>query len=86
MKRSKMVSQNYSNKHELHDFAKQNLFTPKDNNGLYDVFKCSKCGVYGKRYTLDGDIIRDRQYKAKVYEYCDTAKNHINKKKLHSRG
>lgn len=36
----------------------------------YDVYRCSVCGVTGKRYGTSGGIKRDSKYKAKKYEFC----------------
>ena len=64
-----------------HQWGKTNLFTVIPNSGaLYDIMKCSECGITGKRHGLNETINRDRQYKPKVYQYCNTAKAHLAKK------
>ncbi len=35
-----------------HLFEKQNLFTISSGNRSYDVFKCARCGLTGKAYSL----------------------------------
>lgn len=82
IKKSELVTQKFSNKHELHEFKKQNLFTLNDKKSPYDIFMCKNCGVSGRRYALDGKVIRDKEYKPKVYEYCDTTKVHLAKRKF----
>lgn len=37
-----------------HDFEKQNLVTQK---GGYDVYKCTSCGLLGKRTSIDDTIV-----------------------------
>jgi len=43
-----------------HDFEKQNLVTLKDRKGLYDLYKCSECGLTGKAYTLTEITVSER--------------------------
>jgi hypothetical protein len=57
-----------------HDWEKINLVTIKDkNNSLYDIYKCRKCLITGKRFGLNPGITIDYKYRAKVYKRCDTA-------------
>ena len=49
--------------------GKTNLVTVMGVYGSYDVMKCVRCGITGKRYGLV-DIKRDPKYKAKKYETC----------------
>ncbi len=54
-----------------HNWEKQNYFTKIDRNGCqYDEYKCTRCGITGKRFTLDGNIVPNKQFKAKKYKYC----------------
>jgi hypothetical protein len=44
-----------------HDFEKQNLVTVRDRTGMYDLYKCTACGLTGKSYGIGGDItVSDR--------------------------
>lgn len=43
-----------------HKWEKINHVTQKDRNGLYDLMRCSKCGIMGKRYSLDSICIYER--------------------------
>jgi len=61
-----------------HDWKKQNLFTKTRGNHIYDVMKCSRCGITAKRFGL-GDIIRDSKYKAKIYDTCEDALKQLEK-------
>ena len=55
-----------------HEWEKVNPYTLFDRNKRqYDKFKCKNCGVTGKRYTLGGEIVLDREYGAKKYRYCN---------------
>lgn len=63
-----------------HAFVKQNLYTISSNNGTYDIVKCERCGVTGKRYGLT-NIKRDAKYKAKIYDTCNGAIKQIEKLK-----
>ncbi len=64
-----------------HNWTKKNLVTCSNPRwGLYDIYQCTKCGIWGKRYGLDSGIRRDYKYKAKAYKDCDTALEFIEKK------
>ena len=65
-----------------HEWEKQNSVTVSSGGRMFDVYKCSVCGVTGKCYGLDGEIERDRKFKPKVYERCDTSLNYLKKKKM----
>jgi hypothetical protein len=57
---------------EPHDWEKSSLVTEV---GGYDRMKCSKCNITGRRYGLgDTGTRRDEAYRAKAFEYCDTAR------------
>ena len=65
-----------------HNWEKQNSFTIIQDRQSYDILRCSGCGITAKRFGLD-TIVFDLDYKwAQVYKRCDTAKAHIEKKKL----
>ncbi|WP_291566730.1 MULTISPECIES: hypothetical protein [unclassified Clostridium] len=66
----KIIEQDSEVMHQ-HTWEKQNLFTLKNINGYYDVMKCSRCEVTGKRYGLNEYVKRDSKYKAKCYETCE---------------
>lgn len=53
-----------------HDWAKTNLVTKMDKTGQYDSYKCSICGVTGKRRSLGGYVTQDKKYKASKYQFC----------------
>jgi len=40
---------------------------------IYDGMRCEKCGITGKRYGLNSNIVRDTPFKKKVFLRCDTA-------------
>jgi len=61
-----------SNAH-THDWAKQNLITVINNRGNYDVMKCSRCGITGKRFGIGHGVTVDHAYKTKVYGTCEGA-------------
>ena len=65
-----------------HSWNKTNSVTIVKGSTNYDTVKCSRCGVTGKRYGLGrGTINFDRKFKPKVYERCDTAQAHLEKKR-----
>jgi hypothetical protein len=45
---------------QTHNWEKYNAVT---QSGGYDTYKCSKCGVTGKRYGLNGSIKLDYRYR-----------------------
>ena len=47
---------------------------------IADLMYCRNCGITGKRYGLSETITIDSKYRAKVYQRCDTAKEHLRKK------
>lgn len=53
-----------------HDWDKTNLVTINKNGLMYDTYKCSICGIKGKRYGI-GEIRRDKRYKADKYKNCE---------------
>jgi len=65
-----------------HTWKKQNLVTVADKRrGFHDIVKCARCGITGKRFGFDADVVLDPEYcRAKVYRRCDTAKLHLAKK------
>ena len=64
-----------------HDWGKTNLVTVSEDGLLFNEYACRACGVTGRRYELDSDVILDREFKAKVYARCDTAEKHLAKAK-----
>ena len=67
-----------------HDWEKTNLVTIIEGKRIYDTHKCRSCGITAKRFGL-GDIVLDWNFKAKVYQRCDTSKKHLEKKALKER-
>lgn len=55
---------------QSHKWEKQNLVTIRRGGKNYDVYRCSCCGITGKRYGLSENVIRDKKYKADKYQYC----------------
>ena len=53
-----------------HDWQKSNLVTIMKGHSSYDTYKCSKCGITGKRYGLGGSVRRDKKYTAEKYNGC----------------
>jgi hypothetical protein len=63
-----------------HDWQKTNLTTqhePGKRGRQFDSYRCEGCGITGKRFTLDGDVIPDPQFKAKAFRSCDTARERL---------
>ena len=57
---------------EKHSWQKQNLVTLSGRAGLYDVMKCSACGITAKRYGMS-NIVIDKKYQGFDYARCDYA-------------
>lgn len=36
----------------------------------HDKYKCSVCGITGKRFGLSDSVVHDSKYRYKKYEYC----------------
>lgn len=53
-----------------HNWEKVNNFTNIKGKASYDVYRCTRCRITGKRKGLSASVIRDAQYKYKKYEYC----------------
>ena len=66
---------------EKHTWSKTNLVTIMKGSMPYDTQKCSLCGITGKRYGLSDTVKLDNKYKAKIYQRCDTSKEHLDKLK-----
>lgn len=65
-----------------HKWTKTSLVTERDTDGaLYDRYRCVHCGITGKRFGLSRTTTRDGEYKANVYEDCDSAQAHLEKKR-----
>lgn len=56
-----------------HKLEKQNLITKKNKLGLYDEYKCTKCGLRGKRYTLGEDLVVDGRFSSAKAGDCPDA-------------
>lgn len=61
--------------HASHDWQKINAVTQagRGGRGMHDVMRCSRCGVTGKRYGVDTNVVRDPAFRAKAFGACDTA-------------
>lgn len=53
-----------------HVWDKSCLVTQTDRSGCHDIYKCTRCGVTGKRRGLDSSVRIDNKYKAKKYLDC----------------
>lgn len=73
-----VIEDNTVVKHE-HKWEKENLVTIVKGEYIYDIMKCSVCGITGKRYGLSSDVQRDSKYRAKIYDTCDGAIKKLNK-------
>ena len=60
-----------------HVFKKVNLVTTK---GGYDILKCSKCGLTGKRYGITETLRIDGRISDKRIYSCSSASEYIGKK------
>lgn len=61
-----------------HTWEKQNIYTVVKGNAVYDVMKCSSCGITAKRHGVSEGIRLDCEFaRAKVYRRCDTAYRHL---------
>ena len=59
---------------ELHKWDKTNLVTKKDVNGIYDEYKCSVCGIVGRRYGLSRDLSIIKKYENSLFvDNCKSA-------------
>lgn len=58
-----------------HDWEKMNLTTKMFNGRPYDIVRCTRCKIMGKRWGL-AKTRRDSQFKARVYARCDTTLAH----------
>jgi len=54
-----------------HDFQKKNLVTISDRTGHYDLYKCSKCGIEGKRFGFGDMLILTKDYSEKIIKNCN---------------
>ena len=48
---------------------------------VYDTYRCTRCGITGKRVGERDFIKRDPKYKSPVYETCASAARHLNAKR-----
>lgn len=54
----------------LHQFNKVNLMTKFDKLGPYDIQRCDRCGLQGKRYGLDDNILVLDEYSESQIRGC----------------
>ncbi len=64
-----------------HDWVKTNLTTIIQRGRIYDSYRCTCCGITGKRHGIGGLCLDPKFARAKVYRRCDTAEKHL--RKLH---
>jgi hypothetical protein len=53
-----------------HQWEKQNAFTQVGRGTNYDVMRCTRCGITGKRYGLSETITRDLLFQALKWKEC----------------
>lgn len=54
-----------------HEWSKKSIVTVvKGGTRPHDVYRCSRCGITGKRFGLDETIQRDYRYRNAKYEQC----------------
>jgi len=61
-------------KRYLHKWEKVNLVTIDGKDGMYDKYRCTRCGITGKRFGLSNTIRRDKRYADSKYEFCQKKK------------
>ena len=57
-----------------HIWEKQNMVTIVGKGIPYDKYKCTECGVTGKRFGLSPNVIRDSKFEALKYAHCISKK------------
>lgn len=62
-----------------HKFDKVNLVTQRNKNGYFDEYKCEYCGLKGKRYRIDSEVLQVRKakvctHKAEIVEQVNLGK------------
>ena len=57
-----------------HRWTKTNLVSQMQGSLTFDLYRCTECGITGKRYGLSWSIKRDDEFRAKGYEDCIQAK------------
>jgi len=67
---------------EEHTWSKQNLVSIDDGKDIYDIMKCTECGITARRYGMNVIVLDAKFRKAKVYLRCDTAEKHLERKRL----
>lgn len=50
-----------------HQWEKQNAITKMEKGIIFDVYKCVRCGVTGKRFNLSEEVRLGPKYKRKIY-------------------
>lgn len=65
---------NLNMKSTNHNLEKQNLVTRQNIYGLYDEYKCTQCGIHGKRYGLSGYLQVDGRFSKSKVASCPDAK------------
>ncbi len=53
-----------------HILEKQNLVTRQDKSGFYDEYKCTQCGIRGKRYGLSEFLQVDGRFSKSKVGFC----------------
>ena len=73
--RNCLIICNYMNKGaihlpSIHSFVKQNTAQLNGKEGLYDIYKCTKCGIEGKRFEHENCIILLKQFPEDKIKFC----------------
>lgn len=56
---------------KTHTWEKSNLVTKTSRtHGSHDTFRCTRCGITGKRFGLESGIHRDYRYRHRKFEHC----------------
>lgn len=61
-----------------HKWVKTSMVTQVGTHHLkgktFDAYRCEKCGITGKRFRLDGPVVRDPAYRQVKFGICSGAK------------
>ncbi len=63
-----------------HGWQKTNLVTVQRGSSMYDTYRCTQCGITGKRYGLSGEVKRDSIFKSPGYADCKKAQKLVNRR------
>lgn len=55
------------NENKPHSWKKKSLVTQIKGDISFDIYRCTECGVTGKRFGIAGQIVLDKKYKKRIY-------------------